>query len=379
MDIDPKGLVLVSRDFGFCKITAYDGRSVRIHFVATKRDAWYGINAIAAQKDFKWRPMPVGLKCRVAERGICTIVEAPFEPSATEQVYTYLVEFEGEAGETAKLTERELWPIPDSLSETPLTKLSGLQADSLNSFRARSGLLAALQQIEREAAGIHALAASRVSLLPHQAFIVGTVIDDPVWRYILADEVGLGKTIEAGAIAHQLLVEQPNARILVLCPGPLARQWLCEMHLSFGGRDFRLLDLHDPERVSFTAWPLVISSLKLASRAHRVRLLASPWDLVIVDEAHQLLWNDREYELVEQLAGIAPRLLLLSAVPARERDTELLRLLRLIEPTRYRDGSPAASRFAELYSTQAAIGRRMACQWLTASQRRIPAGPGTMG
>ncbi|HRQ58639.1 MAG TPA: helicase-related protein [Azoarcus taiwanensis] len=171
--------------------------------------------------------------------------------------------------------------------------------------------------------------------------------------------MGLGKTIEAGAIAHQLLAEKPDARILVLCPGPLSRQWLCEMHLSFGGRDFRLLDLHDPKQISLRAWPLVISSLKLAARGPRIQMLAAAWDLVIVDEAHQLLWNDSYYELVEQLAGKAPRLLLLSAVPARERETELMRLLRLIDPGRYREGGPVANRFSALYSAQAVIGRRL--------------------
>lgn len=357
--MDLEGLILVSRDFGYCKITAHSGASVRVHFIGTKRDAWYGVQAIAAQRDFKWRPMPVGLKCRASDRGICTIAESPFQTSETDKVHEYLVVFDGDAGETARMSERDLWPIPGSLAETPLSRLTTLHADSLASFRAREGLLAALRQIDRESAGIRALAASRIVLLPHQAFVVGTVINDPIWRYVLADEVGLGKTIEAGAIAHQLLAEKPNARILVLCPGPLSRQWLCELRLSFGGRNFRLLDLHDPERVQLKAWPLAISSLKVAARDHRAQMLTTTWDLVIVDEAHQLLWNDDHYELVERLAAPTPRLLLLSAVPARERETELMRLLRLIDPKQYREGGPVASRFSLLYSAQGTIGRRL--------------------
>lgn len=357
MDLD--GVVLFNRDFGYCKITAHTGNSVRVHFIGTNRDAWYGVQVIAAQKDFKWQAMPAGLKCRVANRGLCTIIEVPFQPSKDHGVHEYLVLFDGEAGETARLTELELWPIPGSLAETPLTRLTSLQGDTLPNFRAREGLLAAFQQVNRESANISALAASRVSLFPHQAFVIGTVIDDPLWRYILADEVGLGKTIEAGAIAHQLLSEKPDARILVLCPGPLSRQWLCEMHLSFGGRNFRLLDLHDPAKISLKAWPLVISSLKVAARDYRARMLGTKWDMVIVDEAHQLLWNGSHYELVEQLASAAPRLLLLSAVPARERDTELMRLLRLIDPEHYREGSPVVDQFSTLYAAQSTIGRRL--------------------
>jgi ATP-dependent helicase HepA len=357
--VDLKGLVLVNRDFGYCKITSHSVNTVQIRFIGTGRDACYSVQAIAAQKDFKWRPMPVGLQCHTLDNRVCTIVEASFQPSETCGVYEYVVVFEGDAGETARLNERDLWPIPGTLSETPLSKIVGLQSDPLTNFRAREGLLAALQQVDRESSGIRALAASRVSLLPHQAFVIGSVIDDPIWRYVLADEVGLGKTIEAGSIAHQLLSEKPDARVLILCPGPLSRQWLSEMHSSFGGRNFRLLDLHEPEQVSLKAWPLVISSLKLAAWVHRVQMLATAWDLVIVDEAHQLLWNDDHYKLVEQLAGKVHRLLLLSAVPARERETELMRLLRLIEPGLYREGGLVASRFTEVYAAQPTIGRRL--------------------
>jgi ATP-dependent helicase HepA len=280
-------------------------------------------------------------------------------PADNDEAHEYLVVFDGDAGETARLSERDLWPIPGSLAETPLTKLTSLQSDAVTSLRAREGLLRALQKIEHESAGIRALAAGRVALLPHQAFVIGTVVDDPVWRYILADEVGLGKTIEAGAIAHQLLTEKPDARILVLCPGSLTRQWLCEMHQSFGGRNFRLLDLHGPGNAPIETWHLVIASMKVADRHYGQRLLARKWDLVIVDEAHRLLWNPRHYALVEQLAKQTPRLLLLSAVPARERETELLKLLRLIDPEKYADASVTTARFSELYAAQAAIGRRV--------------------
>lgn len=357
--MDLEGVILVHRDFGYCKVTAHNGNTVQVHFTGTDRTASYGVQAIAAQKDFKWRPIPVGMQCRVAERGTCTIAEASFGPSETHGVHDYLVIFEGEAGETARLTERELWPIPGSLIESPLTRLTALRGDPVAHFRAREGMLDAFRQIDRESADVRALAASRITLLPHQAFVIGTVVDDPVWRYILADEVGLGKTIEAGVIAHQLLAEKPDARILVLCPGSLARQWLCEMHVSFGGRSFRLLDLYQPGQVSLKAWPLVISSLKLAVRQYQDELLSTAWDLVIVDEAHQLLWHEGHYGLVERLANQVPRLLLLSAVPAREREAELMRLLRLLNPRQYRAGSPAANQFAALYAAQSTIGRRL--------------------
>ena len=357
--MDIKGLVLVNRDFGYCKIIDHSGQFVSVRFVGTNRDARYTVQAIARHEDFSWRPMPVGLQCHTPDGRIGTIVDASFHPSEADGAHEYVLAYEGDAGETARVSERALWPIPGSLSETPLNLIANLQADPLAQFRAREAFLAALSHVDRETAGIKALASSRISLLPHQAFVIGSVIDDPSWRYILADEVGLGKTIEAGVIAHQLLSQKPEARVLVLCPGPLARQWLCEMYKSFTGRRFRLVDLYEPTSVSLQNWPLVISSLKRAYRDHRSSILKTAWDLVIVDEAHQLLWNSAHYGIVQQLALRAPRMLLLSAVPARERDAELLQLLRLIDPKQYRDGGPAASRFSELYAAQGSIGRRL--------------------
>ena len=357
--MDIKGLVLFSRDFGYCKITDHSGQFVSVRFIGTNRDARYSAHAIVSEEDFSWRPMPVGLQCRTLEGRIGTIVDAAFQPSETHGAHEYVLAYDGDAGETARLSERDLWPIPGSLSETPLNLITSLQADSLAHFRAREAFLAALAQVDRETVGIRALASSRISLLPHQAFVIGSVIDDPSWRYILADEVGLGKTIEAGVIAHQLLSQRPEARVLILCPGPLARQWLCELYRSFTGRRFRLVDLYEPASVSLEHWPLVISSLKRACRDHRDSILDASWDLVIVDEAHQLLWNSAHYGIVEQLAWQVPRMLLLSAIPARERDAELLQLLRLIEPKQYRDGGPAASKFSSLYAAQNSIGRRL--------------------
>jgi ATP-dependent helicase HepA len=330
-----------------------------VRFCGTGRDAWYTLDAVLKKNDFQWGPLPLGLRCIVEGRGNCVIIHSPFGPSEVSGTHEYIVEFDSQGGETATLSERELWPIPDSLVETPLTRLAGLQVDDWSDFRSRDALLRSLTQLHRETAGIRALAASRIDLLAHQAFVVGTVIDDTRWRYILADEVGLGKTIEAGAIAHELVSERPEARVLVLTPGALSRQWLVEMHISFGGRDYRLADLHDANLCDWSSWSRVICSLNLATQIHGRSILTKPWDLVIVDEAHQLLWNQAQYAFVKALSALAGGILLLSAVPARERAQELLRLLQLIDVKRYAEGSLIATRFAELYREQSVIGRRL--------------------
>jgi ATP-dependent helicase HepA len=352
------GLIFRHKDFGYAKIRSKSDRQVRVRFIGQGRDAFYAADALEKKSDFSRDSLPIGLGCKLEGRGVCRITEASFTVSESDGAYSYVVVFD-EDGLTARVSERELWPIPDSVAETPISKLIGLSDGSLSAFRARQRFLAALRKVNQESAGIRALTASRIDVMPHQAYVVGTVVDDSIWRYILADEVGLGKTIEAGVIAHQLLAAKPDARVLVLCPGPLTRQWLCEMHTSFAGRVFRLLDLYDPEDVDLLEWNLVISSLKIAYRDYAQSLLATPWDLVIIDEAHGLLWNDHHYSLAFNLANQTRRLLLLSAVPAREREGELLRLLQLIDPQRYKDGSASASHFSVLYASQATIGRRL--------------------
>jgi ATP-dependent helicase HepA len=356
---DLEGLIFHSVQFGYCKVVSHLNRQVQVRFCGNGREALYTLDTLLRGRDFKWKPLPNGLRCIVEGRGECTIVRSPFGPDETTQVHEYTVEFESHGRETANLSERYLWPIPGSLTETPQSRLASLQVDPWAHFRARDDLFGALARLHKETAGIRAMAASRIELLAHQASVVGTVIDDARWRYILADEVGLGKTIEAGVILHELVADRPQVRVLVLTPGALSRQWLCEMHLSFGGRDFKLADLHDARQVDWSRWTRVICSLKLATEIHGLSVLTQNWDLVIVDEAHHLLWNQLQYDFVKALSVQAGGILLLSAVPARERAKELLRLLQLIDPKTYADGTVVATRFEELYREQPLIGRRL--------------------
>jgi hypothetical protein len=193
-------------------------------------------------------------------------------------------------------------------------------------------------------------------LRPHQAFVAGTVILDPRRRYILADEVGLGKTIEAGIVIHDLLAQKPDAKILILCPGALTQQWFCELYAKFGGQLFTLVDLHPPLFFKWTSVQKAIVSTTLAGYRVASILEGIKWDMVVVDEAHHLLASAVLYQLVERLSRRAPSLLLLSAIPAQEREDEFLRLLALLEPERYA-APEVRRRFSALYALQTQLGR----------------------
>ena len=169
--------------------------------------------------------------------------------------------------------------------------------------------------------GLTGLLSASVELLPHQVEVVRRVLDDPVQRYLLADEVGLGKTIEACAIVKQAIFDNPSEKVLVLAPTSLTAQWSREL-----------------------AWRFFVQPPQ-----HRLRVLPfdeldtvdpSEVDTLVIDEAHNLIpadpANDAGYESIERLASRAHRLLLISATPVLGNEATLLALLHLLDPQTYR-------------------------------------------
>ncbi|ATE52697.1 protein DpdE [Actinosynnema pretiosum] len=176
---------------------------------------------------------------------------------------------------------------------------------------------------------------SAAELYPHQVNAALTVLSDPVQRYLLADEVGLGKTVEAGFIVRQVLIDNPRARIVVLTPSTLRRQWMQELTSKFFIDDFKLT-----------------ATVKFTSHETPEKWQAyQGWDLVVVDEAHRLAQvndpSEGDYRALAELAHSAERLLLLSATPATSNYTTQLALLHLLDPKIY--SWRARERFHTIY------------------------------
>ncbi len=191
---------------------------------------------------------------------------------------------------------------------------------------------------------------ARIDLIPHQLSIVAEVSNRLYPRVLLADEVGLGKTIEACLILHRLHLTGRADRILILVPEPLVHQWFIELLRRFN----LLFALYDEERChSLTAHsaqtnPFSESQLILCpigflseneTRARQAR--EAGFDLLIVDEAHHLEWSPGEaspaYAAVEALAAGIPSLLLLTATPKQLGAAGHFARLRLLDPARYCD------------------------------------------
>jgi superfamily II DNA or RNA helicase len=191
---------------------------------------------------------------------------------------------------------------------------------------------------------------SRVALLPHQLWVCHRVLSRWPSRWLVADDVGLGKTIEAGLILTPLLARGLVQRLLVVCPASLVDQWVERLRNMF---DIRASRYHpEVDRPGDDFWQVhrqVVASMHTlrADRNDRWERIfqADPWDLVLVDEAHHLNADEKTgrtlgLQLVEEMEekGLVRGLLLFTGTPHRGKDFGFLSLLRLLRE----DVDPAA-------------------------------------
>ncbi|MBN7770224.1 RNA polymerase-associated protein RapA [Marinobacter daepoensis] len=244
----------------------------------------------------------------------------------------------------------------------PHQRLFAGQFDRNGAFRLR---VATLQHMDRlRASPAQGLIGARTQHLPHQLYIAHEVARRHAPRVLLADEVGLGKTIEAGLILHYQLQTGRARRALIVVPDSLIHQWLVEMLRRFNLR-FSIVDqaryddlkaeeddvdalmnhiFGDDDAVNpFEADQLVLCSLDFLVRSEKARkdAFAAGWDLMVVDEAHHLAWSPEqaspEYEVVERLSEASQGLLLLTATPEQIGLASHFARLRLLDPARFHD------------------------------------------
>ena len=239
--------------------------------------------------------------------------------------------------------------LSDTISfSSPEERLLAGQVDDLYAFDLRAESLGRRAAILQNP--VRGFLGGRVDLLAHQMFIANEVATRPQPRVLLADEVGLGKTIEAGLILHRLHLSGRAGRVLILLPEPLIHQWFVEMWRRFN----LLFSIFDAERClaveatqpgvnPFLENQLVITSVAfLAGDPVRgAQAAEAGWDLLVVDEAHHLRWSAAdpsvEYSLVETLASKIQSLLLLTATPQQLGPESHFARLRLLDPARYSD------------------------------------------
>lgn len=323
-------------DLGLGTVVAIDARTVTLMFAASEEERLYAISdapitrvtfavgdQIESHQDWSLQVEEI-----IDEDGVLTYVGTRLD---TEETGVHL---------------REIFLSHQIRFNKPQDKLFAGQIDRMDNFVLRyNALQNQYQQLKSPMRGLQGM---RAGLIPHQLFIAHEVGKRYAPRVLLADEVGLGKTIEAGMIIHQQVLAGRAERILIVVPETLQHQWLVEMmrrfnlHFSVFDEE-RCIEAYADAHNPFDTQQLVLCSLdflKNSPKRHQ-QALEAQWDLLVVDEAHHLEWSvdapSAEYLAVESLAKIIPAVLLLTATPEQlGRESHFARL-RLLDPDRFYD------------------------------------------
>jgi ATP-dependent helicase HepA len=245
-----------------------------------------------------------------------------FQPGtirAEKGIGQYLVQLSiGKREEVFSIDERLIIVRDGSEFHHAVEALAVGLVDHFESYRARVHALRSFVRQRAACRGFTSALSGTIRPFKHQVNVLAQVMSDTVRRYVLADEVGLGKTIEAGLIIRQLLSDDPKATVLVSVPPTLIGQWQQELteKLLLGG--------------PFTGRWRVVTHEDLSLAA------IQPSNLLVVDEAHRLaeaaLASEVEATIVETVAAVTPGLLLLTATPIRGNAEVFHYLLHLIDP-----------------------------------------------
>ena len=319
---------------GLGMITDLDFRSVTLHFPATDETRIYAV----AQAPLTRIVLNKGeqLHHQAGWQGEVLDVQE------MNGLLFYLVK--NAQGEDVIVNEKELSPII-SFSQAK-DRLFSSQIDRSEHFALRYQTL--LHQQAQFQSPLRGLRGNRAGLIPHQLHIAQEVGNRVNPRVLLADEVGLGKTIEAGMILQNQLFTEKVQRVLIIVPETLQHQWLVEMlrrfnlHFSLFDEE-RCEDFAEQAINPFSTESLIICALDwLKAHPNRVQqAIEAEFDCLIVDEAHHLAWSENApsaaYLLVEQLANAIPSVLLLTATPEQLGLESHFARLRLLDHERFYD------------------------------------------
>jgi ATP-dependent helicase HepA len=231
-------------------------------------------------------------------------------------------------GEDVWLGLDELYVRWDRPLKDPLGVMRARAMETPHHYFARRDFVDAMLEEDAASRGNRALTSSAIELYDHQIEVASRILSDPVRRFLLADEVGMGKTIEAGLVIRQLLLDSPDASVRVVAPERMCHQWVRELRDRFFVEDALESKVDVCASDDMAAWALSGSE-------------AAP-TLLVIDEAHHVAgWAGastaarERFAQVAQLAHAAHGLLLLSATPVAQNEATFLAMLHLLDPDNY--------------------------------------------
>ena len=233
----------------------------------------------------------------------------------------------------------------------PIEQMKNYEFNNPIWYQYRQIVANSVHTLQNATFGFETLVGSRVFLLPHQVDTIVRAISESPCRFMLADEVGLGKTIQAAVIKKGLQKRFGDLRVLIIAPESLVHQWKNELSYKF----WENIEIWN-EGIRSISNECIMPLEKISSLAGKT-VMNQSWDLCIVDETHRLTRMDEEYKAIFMLSKKVEHLLLLSATPIQSRQTEFLKLLRLLDPKKY--ANMPENQFEELLEKQSFLSGKI--------------------
>ncbi len=260
-----------------------------------------------------------GIKARVKYKLKDCVVLA-CEPA--NPLYTYYIQ-EVSSKTIIAVVEKDI-DIPfNCMDISPLVQFKKYEFQNPAWYIGRSIVSKSMNVLDNSISGFTELAGCKIELLPHQLLTIMRCLQSSPCRYMLADEVGMGKTIEALGVLKIYCNTHANKKIVIVVPSALEEQWKNEMLFKFDLAEHNQNNNH----------------IIFVTDDHLNSIRTEEIDFLLVDEVHHYLKNEYEYKIFYEMSNRSKNVLLLSATPVQEKGTEYLRLLCLLNPEQYNDTS----------------------------------------
>ncbi len=243
-----------------------------------------------------------------------------------------------------KVSERDIVAAFNNGQVDPCVQMKNYEFQNPVWYLGRAVVSKSMNVLENSIYGFKELAGSKIYLMPHQVNTIMRCLQESPCRYMLADEVGMGKTIEAISIYKIFAMNRSNTKALILVPESLKEQWISELLLKF----------NIPNGIGANKNSVIVKGIYEITQND----VTTSWDFVIIDEVHKILFLKDIYEVMYTISKAAKNLLVLSATPVQQKKEEYLDLLRLLLPSKYDNFS--LGKFSELIEKQGKIIQKTA-------------------
>lgn len=323
-----------------------DEIEVVFHDIRNLRDFFISLPKKNIYKSKKIRRSEIMLNSTaIFEKKIGKIINIAEKPSSENLFYYYYFAFEN-SNEIIKVCETNIIVGLENQNINPVIQLLSYELQNPRWYFSRRIVSKSSDIINNSPTGFAELLSTRVFLYNHQVDTVVRAISEKKCRFMLADEVGLGKTIEALTII-KTMNERKKLNTLIIVPKALIYQWKTELNYKYWiEAPIWNVDIYREQSY-------LLVSYEDLNKDYDSIIHSNDWDFIIVDETHRLLKNFSLYTKVLELSKKAENLLLLSATPIIRRKDEYFNLLKLLNPTRFENMS--AERFNNIIERQIEI------------------------